>query len=270
VGKARAFPQDVCMIEGDPTKPGSWQGAVEGHEVIINLAGASIFRRWTSKAKQMIRESRILTTHYLVDGMKARGAGKPAFFSASAVGYYGFHGDEELREASAPWRDFLAQVAKDWEDEAMKAQSVASRVVITRFGIVLGRDGGAMARLLPVFRAFLGGPLGDGRQWMSWIHVEDLVEAFLFLLHKPEVAGPVNFTSPYPVRNRDFSISLGRALHRPCIMPIPGFAVRLLMGELGITLLKGQRVLPGVLMDAGFDFRYPTVEMAFKEIVSSA
>jgi uncharacterized protein (TIGR01777 family) len=264
-----SFHQEVSIIQGDPTRPGPWQQAAGGHEVIINLAGASVFRWWTGEAKRLIRESRIMTTRHLVDAMAAAPAKKPVFFSTSAIGYYGFHGDEELRELSPPGDDFLAQLARDWEEEALRARDIGVRVILPRFGIVLGRDGGAMAKIMPVFRAFLGGPLGNGRQWMSWIHVEDLTAAILFLMDRQELAGPVNFTAPFPVRNRDFSIALGRVLHRPSIMPVPGCAVRLVMGELGYTLLKGQRVLPGVLIDAGFQFRYSTIDLAFKDLASS-
>ena len=190
------------------------------------------------------------------------------FFSTSAVGYYGFSGDEELFEPSPPGDDFLALLARDWEEEALRAKTMASRVVITRFGIVLGRNGGSLDKMIPIFRAFIGGPLGNGRQWMSWIHVKDLVEAFLFLMDCSEVSGTVNFTTPYQVRNRDFSIALGRAMHRPSIIPVPGFAVRLLLGELGSTLLKGQRVIPGVLLDHNFQFCYPTIDLAFQDLIT--
>ncbi len=256
------------MVGGDPTHPGPWQKSVAENDVIINLAGLSIFQWWSGKAKRMMRESRILSTHNLVDAMAEAQAKKPMFFSTSAVGYYGFRGDEELFEASPPGDDFLALLARDWEEEALRAQAMASRVVITRFGIVLGRNGGSLDKMIPIFRAFIGGPLGNGRQWMSWIHVKDLVEAFLFLMDCSEVSGPVNFTTPYPVRNRDFSIALGRAMHRPSIIPVPGFAVRLLLGELGSTLLKGQRVIPGVLLDHNFQFCYPTIDLAFQDLIT--
>ncbi|MBW2146413.1 MAG: TIGR01777 family oxidoreductase [Deltaproteobacteria bacterium] len=263
------FSREVSLISGDPGRPGSWQKTAAENEVIINLAGLSIFRRWIGKAKRMIRDSRILTTRNLVDAIAGAQETRPVFFSTSAVGYYGFHGDEELREASPPGDGFLAMMAREWEEEALRARGMAARVVITRFGIVLGRDGGALKTMVPIFCTFIGGPLGDGRQWMSWIHVEDLVQGMLFLMDHPEIEGPVNFTAPHPVRNKDFSITLGRALHRPSFMPVPGFALRFLMGEFGSILLKGQRVMPGVLLDSGYQFRYPTIDLAFQDLLTA-
>ena len=173
-------------LEGNPTLEGEWQKAVAGHDVIINLAGASIFSRWTEKQKNILRSSRILTTRNLVDALP-KDAGYITFFSTSAVGYYGFHQDEELTEASPAGADFLARLADDWEREALKAQQKGARVIITRFGIVLGKNGGALGQMIPLFKFFLGGPLGSGRQWFSWVHAHDLVEAFIFLLQKKEL-----------------------------------------------------------------------------------
>jgi hypothetical protein len=188
--------------------------------------------------------------------------------STSAVGYYGFHRDEELTENSPAGNDFLARLANDWEQEALRAQEKGARVVITRFGIVLGKNGGALGQMIPLFRFFLGGPLGNGRQWFSWIHMEDLADGFMFLLNHPEIKGPVNLCSPRPVRDKDLGKAIGKVLRRPSWMPAPGFMVKWILGEFGSVLLEGQRVIPRRLLDAGFQFRYPDIEEALKNILS--
>ncbi|HEX7371323.1 MAG TPA: TIGR01777 family oxidoreductase, partial [Thermodesulfobacteriota bacterium] len=252
----------VSWIEGDPTQKGKWQEAVKEHGVVINLAGASLFTRWTEEAKRMIRDSRILTTRHLLEAMDG-GKGK-TFFSTSAIGYYGFHGDENLTEDSPPGGDFLALLARDWEAEAKEAEKKGCRVVITRFGIVLGEKGGALGQMIPLFNKYVGGPLGSGKQWFSWIHIEDLTRAFLFLLEHPEISGPVNFTAPNPVRNKELAQWLGRILGRPAFLPAPGFMLRLVLGEFGSILLEGQRVLPQKLVQAGFQFSYPEIDRALR------
>ncbi len=257
----------VFYIAGNPTIKGGWQESVSRHDVIINLAGASIFSRWTPTQKKILRESRISTTRNLVEALPAN-ASHITFFSTSAVGYYGFHEDEELTEASPAGDDFLARLALDWEREAMRAAVKKARVVITRFGIVLGKNGGALGQMIPLFKYFLGGPLGNGRQWFSWVHMEDLAAAFLFLLAHKEISGPVNVCSPQPVRNKDLGKALGKVLHRPSFMPAPGFMIRLILGEFGSVLLKGQRVLPRRLLEANFEFRYPEIEAALKTIIA--
>jgi uncharacterized protein (TIGR01777 family) len=255
----------VSWIEGDPTQKGKWQEAVKEHGVIINLAGASLFTRWTEEAKRMIRDSRILTTRHLVEAMDG-GKGK-TLFSTSAIGYYGFHGDENLTEDSPAGGDFLAFLAKDWEAEAKEAEKKGCRVVITRFGIVLGEKGGALGQMIPLFNKYVGGPLGSGKQWFSWIHIEDLTRAFLFLLEHPEISGPVNFTAPNPVRNKELAQWLGRILGRPAFLPAPGFMLRLVLGEFGSILLEGQRVLPQKLVQAGFQFSYPEIDRALRQVI---
>jgi uncharacterized protein (TIGR01777 family) len=255
----------VSWIEGDPTQKGKWQEAVKEHGVIINLAGASLFSRWTEEAKRMIRDSRILTTRHLVEAMDG-GKGK-TLFSTSAIGYYGFHGDENLTEDSPAGGDFLAFLAKDWEAEAKEAEKKGCRVVITRFGIVLGEKGGALGQMIPLFNKYVGGPLGSGKQWFSWIHIEDLTRAFLFLLEHPEISGPVNFTAPNPVRNKELAQWLGRILGRPAFLPAPGFMLRLVLGEFGSILLEGQRVLPQKLVQAGFQFSYPEIDRALRQVI---
>jgi len=255
----------ISWIEGDPTQKGKWQEAVKEHGILINLAGASLFTRWTEEVKRMIRDSRILTTRHLLEAMDG-GKGK-TLFSTSAIGYYGFHRDENLTEDSPPGGDFLALLARDWEAEAKEAEKKGCRVVITRFGIVLGEKGGALGQMIPLFNKYVGGPLGSGRQWFSWIHIEDLTRAFLFLLEHPEISGPVNFTAPNPVRNKELAQWLGRILGRPAFLPAPGFMLRLVLGEFGSILLKGQRVLPQKLVQAGFQFSYPEIDRALRQVI---
>ena len=258
-------PPGVSLVEGDPTQKGGWQAAIKEHDAVINLAGASIFTRWTDEAKKIIRESRLLTTRNLVGALE--GARVRHFFSTSAVGYYGFHKDEALTEESLPGDDFLARLGRDWEKEAREAEKKGCRVVITRFGIVLGEKGGALGQMIPLFRKYLGGQLGSGNQWFSWIHIEDLTAAFLFLLGHPEFSGPVNFTAPNPVRNRELAKTIGKAMGRPSFLPVPGFMLKLTLGEFGSILLEGQRVIPQKLLRSGFQFRYPEIEQAIEQII---
>ncbi len=259
-------PAGISWLTGDPTRTGSWMAAVPEHDWIINLAGASIFTRWSDAHKQEIFTSRVSTTRNLVTALAA-GDRRQLFCSTSAVGYYGPRGEEELTEDSPPDDGFLGELAKAWEAEAMKAQDLGVRVVITRFGIVLGQDGGALGQMVPLFRKFLGGPIGSGVQWFSWIHQADHARAFQFIQAHPEISGPVNLTAPYPVRNRDLARALGRVLHRPAFMTAPEFMVRLALGEFADTLLTGQQVLPQRLVDAGFTFNFPTIEAALTDLL---
>lgn len=253
-------------LRGDPTQRGPWQDEVRNYNVIINLAGASIFNRWTEAQKRAIRESRISTTRNIVEAMQPSGS-DVTLFSTSAVGYYGFHGDEDLTEDSPPGTDFLATVAAEWEGEALRAREKGARVIITRFGIVLGKGGGALGQMIPVFKKFIGGPIGSGSQWFSWVHMKDLTEAFIFLLNHPEISGPVNVCSPMPVRNKDLARALGRVLHRPSFMPAPGFMVKLVLGEFGSVILQGQKVLPRRLLESGFVFAYPDIGKALENLI---
>ena len=258
----------LSYLMGNPTMKEKWQEAVPDHDVIINLAGASIFSRWTPEQKKILLSSRIETTRNLVEALPDN-AKNITFFSTSAVGYYGFHEDEELTENLPAGDDFLAQLAYAWEQEALRAQNKGARVVITRFGIVLGKNGGALGQMIPLFKYFLGGPLGSGRQWFSWVHMDDLAQAFIFLLKNTELQGAVNLCSPEPVRNVDLGRAIGKILHRPSLIPAPGFMIALILGEFGSVLLRGQRVIPRRLLDAGFQFKYPNIEDALKTIILS-
>jgi uncharacterized protein len=266
--KAKLLPEGASWVAGDPTKPGKWQESVAGQDVLVNLAGATIFKRWTPPYKQLLRDSRILTTHNLVEAIPRETGTNVTLLSTSAVGYYGSTADEELGEDSPQGSDFLANIARDWEVEALKAEEKGVRVVITRFGVVLGKGGGALEQMILPFRFFVGGPLGSGNQWFSWIHLEDLCRAASFVIANSEIRGPVNFTAPGPMRNRDLARAIGKALDRPSFMPAPGFMIRLMLGEFGSVLLAGQRVVPKVLVSKGFRFDYPDVERALKNILT--
>ena len=256
------------LIEGDPTQAGPWQEAAGAADVVINLAGATIFTRWTSAAKRRIVDSRILTTRRVVEAL-ATGVTKPrVLVSASAVGHYGARGEETVDESAGPGEGFLARLCQDWEGEAEAAKGSGARVVLSRFGIVLGPGGGALGIMLPLYRWGLGGRLGNGRQGFSWIHLSDLVAAALFCLNHADIAGPVNVTSPNPVSNAELNRALGRVLRRPSILPAPVFLVRLILGEFGAELLTGQRVLPARLLAAGFIHKYPQIESALAQILT--
>ncbi|MBG0778514.1 MAG: TIGR01777 family protein [Desulfotignum balticum] len=251
-------------VSADTTRPGPWQGHVADADVIINLAGRNIFKRWTDTYKQAIYDSRIHTTRHLVDAMVP---GKPVdFLSTSAAGIYGDAGERELTEDADLGSDFLAGVCKDWERAALAAkEKTGARVRIMRFGVVLG-DGGALSVMSPAFKWFAGGPLGNGYQWFPWIHVDDLVNAMDFLIQTPDSRGIYNMVGPESLRQRAFAKALGQALHRPAVMPAPGFMVKLVMGELGASLLNSQKAVPRALMDKGFSFSYPDVESALAAI----
>jgi len=264
---AKGSSPGISYLEGDPTKKGSWQEAIKNHDAVINLAGASIFSKWTDEHKKAIRESRVNTTRNIVEGIPPRPERAFTLFSTSAVGYYGFCGDEELNEESPHGEDFLAQMAVEWEAEALKAKEKGARVVITRFGIVLGEKGGALGQMIPLFKKYIGGSIGSGKQWFSWVHIKDLAEAFAFLLKHPEISGPVNVCAPSPVRNKDLAKVLGKVLHRPSFMPAPGFMVKLVLGEFGSVILEGQRVIPKRLLESGFAFQYPEIDKALQGIM---
>jgi uncharacterized protein len=187
--------------------------------------------------------------------------------STSAVGYYGFHDDQELDETAPPSTDFLSVLSQGWETEALKAKIKGARVVITRFGVVLGGDGGALGQMTLPFKLFVGGPLGSGNQWTSWIHIEDLCRADLFVASHPEIEGPVNYTAPGPVTNRELAYTIGSVLGRPSFWPTPGFMLKLMLGEFSTVILNGQRVIPKVLLEHGFTFKYPSMEGALKDLL---
>jgi uncharacterized protein (TIGR01777 family) len=248
-------------------------------DAIVNLAGESIASgRWTKRRKELILSSRINTTRALVQSIEKIppppfGKGgwgdfhRPKILiSASAIGYYGPHEDEYVTEDMSSGTDFLADVCKAWEAEALRAEELGVRVVLVRIGAVIESDGGALTRILIPFKFFLGGPIGTGKQWFSWIHRDDAVGIIKYSLENESISGPVNLTAPEPVTNREFSSALGKALRRPSWFAVPGFVVKLTLGELGSVLLTGQRVLPEKALKAGYQFKYPEVNGALRAI----
>ena len=253
-----------------PTEEGPWMDVVASAGAVVHLAGAGVAdERWTAARKLEIRSSRVLSTR-LVARAIARAAVKPrVLLSASAVGFYGMrHDDVALDEASPPGEGFLAETCVAWEAAADAAREAGVRVVHPRIGVVLGREGGALREMLPAFRAFVGGPLGDGRQPMSWIHVDDTVRAILFAMDTAQLAGPVNVTAPNPVSMNEFAKTLGAVLRRPAVARVPAVAVEAMLGkERAQIVLSGQRVLPRALERAGFTFRFPHLRDALSDLV---
>ena len=238
-----------------------------GCQAVVHLAGERIAQRWTAAARQRILDSRVEGTRALVAAMLSH---RPnVLVSASAIGYYGSCGDEVLTEQSSPGSDFLSEVCVAWEREAMEGEKLGARLVRLRFGMVLGEGGGALARMLTPFRLGVGGRIGSGKQWMSWIHVDDLCELILLALGESTLRGVLNATSPHPVTNADFTRALAHALHRPAVLPIPAFALKLLFGKMSQVLLASQRVIPEATLRAGLEFRYPDLSASLVEILKS-
>jgi uncharacterized protein (TIGR01777 family) len=245
----------------------SWEGFVDGAGALVNLAGETIAQRWTAKAKDRILTSRLNAAVRLKAACEKASQKPGVLVNASAVGYYGPRGDEPLAEDAAPGDDFLARTCVAWEDAARSFEPLGLRVAVLRTGVVLGAGGGALAKMLPPFKAFAGGPLGSGTQWMSWIHEHDLVELYVFAAENAAVSGPVNATAPNPVTMREFATALGRALHRPSFAKVPAAALTLALGEMATVVLDGQRVLPKKALDLGFSFRFTDVLPALKDVV---
>lgn len=240
---------------------------VEGADAVIHLAGEPVAQRWTAQAKQRIRASRVDGTRRLVRALAGATRRPATLVAASAVGFYGDRGDEWLTEESSPGAGFLPELVQAWESEARAAQALGVRVVCLRIGLVLGSNGGALARMLPAFRLGLGGRLGSGKQWMSWIHLEDLIELILFALAQPQLEGAVNATAPSPVRNAEFTRTLAAVLHRPAVFRAPAFALRLALGEMACVLLDSQRVRPEAALAAGFRFRWTELCPALEDLL---
>lgn len=259
--------ENYRYICADTTREGVWQDELAHMDAAVNLAGATIFKRWNDRYKTVIYESRILTTRNLVQSIPTD---KPfTLCSTSAVGFYGNRGNDLLVENEPGGDDFLSQISKAWEAEAANASKKGARVVISRFGIVLGKSGGAMKQMIPAFKWFVGGQLGDGMQWFPWIHIDDLVRAILFVLETKAIEGAVNFCSPNPVQNRTLAGTLGRALKRPAWMPAPAFLIRMVLGEFASAVLASQRAIPKMLITHGFSFQYPELEQAIGNIVGN-
>ncbi|NEP09028.1 MAG: TIGR01777 family protein [Symploca sp. SIO2C1] len=263
-----AFP-NVEIVAYTPNQSGDWQKAIAGCDGVVNLAGEPIAEtRWTPERKQEIFDSRKLGTKKIVEAI-AEAEPKPAvLINASAIGYYGTSETASFDETSPSGNDFLAKVCQDWEAEAQQVKDVGVRLVILRLGIVLG-DGGALAKMIPPFQLFAGGPIGTGRQWFSWIHRDDLVNLIIEALTSPNMEGIFNATAPNPVRMSELCQTLGEVLHRPSWLPVPSFALEALLGEGAKVVLEGQQVLPKKTTSYGFKYQYPTAKQALTEILSS-
>jgi len=269
LGRKRAadLPVEVTFSEWSAeTEPPA--ASFAGAGAVIHLAGEPVAQRWTAQVKARIRDSRVEGTRLLVNALRHTVPQPPVLISASAIGLYGSRGDEPLTETSAAGQGFLADVVRYWEMAARAAESAGIRVVLPRFGVVLGK-GGALDKMLPPFRLGVGGRIGSGRQWMSWIHLEDALGIILFALENENVVGPVNATSSNPVTNAEFTRELAQTLHRPAVLPIPELALKLLFGEMAGMLLASQRVLPRAAKAAGFQFRYPDLRSALAEILKA-
>jgi uncharacterized protein (TIGR01777 family) len=254
----------------------AWQSAdeeppsesLEDADAVIHLAGEPVAQRWTPEVKKRIRNSRVDGTRHLVNALSTQSRRPAVLISASAIGIYGSRGDEILTEKSTPGDDFLARVVIDWEKAASLAEALGIRVVRLRLGVVLGQDGGALAKMLPPFRFGLGGPLGNGRQWTSWIDIDDVINLTLFSLSNSNVRGAVNATAPEPVSNSEFTKELAAALHRPAIFPVPKLALSILFGEMAGVLLSSQRVIPEAAKSAGFEFQHPKLAPALRRLLT--
>lgn len=252
----------------DPRENGTWENEMDGVDGVINLAGEPIVgKRWSPSQKKKILESRVGATRSVVRALGSAKRKPPFLINASAVGYYGPCGDETVTEEAPPGKDFLSQTCQAWEAEALRAETFGIRVVRLRIGIVLEKGGGALGKMLLPFQLGLGGPLGSGRQWMSWIHREDLIQLIHFLMEKSGAHGAVNATAPEPTPMKEFARMLGRVLQRPAFLPVPEFVLKILLGEMADLLLKGQRVLPKRALELGYRFQFPKLEQALKEIL---
>jgi len=264
-GQNKGTGKGPTYVTADTTKPGDWQKNIKDADVIINLAGRSIFHFWSESYKKQMYSSRVDTTRNIVDALPEQS--QAILLSASAAGYYGDSGESERDEGAPVGSDFLATVCRDWEKEAQRAAGKGARVVLMRFGVVLGRGGGAIATMKKPFSLGLGGPIGTGRQWFPWIHLEDLLDAILFLMDGSALDGPFNCVAPERVRQVEFAKQLAGALKRPAFMPAPSFVMKTALGEFGKSLLSGQKAVPKKLTEHGFVFRYPRLESALQDIL---
>jgi len=260
-------------VEWDSDNVESWLPYIENANVVVHLAGENLAgkgflpTRWTAERKQRILKSRTKTGEALVEAIQRVGDKPEVFIQSSAIGYYGPHQDETLTETDPPGDGFLARTCIEWEDSTKDLDDLGVRRAIIRTGIVLTPDSGALARLMLPYRMFVGGPFGDGKQWYSWIHIADEIAAIRYLIENPEAKGAFNLTAPHPLRNRDFGKTLGKVLSRPSWIPIPKFAMEVALGEVASVVFDGQRVLPAKLQELGYQFQYPDLEPALKDLL---
>jgi uncharacterized protein (TIGR01777 family) len=266
---SRARPRLPDGVEAIPWPEGPEdEETLRGIDAIVNLAGEPIAQRWTPAVKARLRESRVGALDRLF-GLVERSTSRPAVLvSASAIGYYGARGDEPLTEETGPGSGFLANLCVSWEEAARRFEGLGLRTALVRIGVVLAKEGGALGRMLPLFRLGVGGPVGSGRQWMSWIHHDDLADLVAFALRDGRVAGALNGTAPEPVTNAAFAAAMGHVLRRPAFVPAPGAALRVVLGEMATIVLDGQKVLPKRAQELGFPFQYPSLKGALRQILA--
>jgi uncharacterized protein (TIGR01777 family) len=264
------FGPSVEVVEGDPTVADAWQVVVGTCDAVVHLAGENIFaNRWNERVKAALRDSRVVGTRNVVQAIDMASRKPRVLVSASAVGYYGPRGDEPLTEESPPGADFLAGVCVEWESAARTMQAPDVRLVIVRIGVVISPDGGALAQMLTPFKLGVGGPVGNGRQWMSWVHTDDVIGVILHAVDSADVSGILNATAPEAVSNKQFSKALGRALGRPSFFPVPVFMLRLRFGQVAEVIATGQRVLPRRAQMLGYKFRFPLLDEALADVLHS-
>jgi len=261
---APSTPEPLEAIGWEPMRKPAPVAALAGRDAIVHLMGEPVAQRWTPAAKRAIRDSRVTGTRQLVAGLREAEPRPRVLISSSAIGYYGAHGEEPLDEEAPAGDDFLAQTCADWEAEADGARELGLRVVAVRTGVVLDRAGGALSKMLPAFKLGVGGPVAGGRQYMSWVHREDVVSMMIAAVEDERWSGPVNATAPEPVTNRDFSRALGHVLHRPSVLGVPGFALRMLYGDMAQIVTTGARVMPAKPLVLGYRFRHPSLEGALR------
>jgi uncharacterized protein len=262
--RARERLDGVAAVAWDAAGEPAPAEALEGRDAVVHLAGEPIAQRWNARVKRALRDSRVLGTRNLLAGLARLRERPRTLVSSSAVGYYGAHGEEPLDEEAPPGRDFLAQVCLEWEAEAARAQTLGMRAVQLRTGVVLDARGGALEKMLPPFRLGVGGPVAGGRQYVSWVHPDDVVGVALEALGDERFSGPVNTTAPEPVTNAELSRALGAALHRPAVLPVPGAALRLLYGEMAQIVTSGARVVPAKALVLGYEFRFGQLHGALR------
>jgi uncharacterized protein (TIGR01777 family) len=263
------MPDGAQLVAWDAQSPQGWGELVDGADAIVNLVGENLSAKpWSPAQKRRIRESRLNGGKALVEAVRLAKNKPKVLIQSSGVNYYGPCGDEIITEDHPAGSDFLSQVCVDWENSTAEVEKMGVRRAVVRSGIVLDKNEGALPRFLLQFRLFAGGPLGSGRQWLSWIHPQDEINAIRFLIDHPEASGAFNLASPNPKTNRDFGKAIGRVLHRPALIPVPAFAIQLVFGEMSIVVLKGQRVVPQRLVEMGFQFSHPEIQEAVKDVIS--
>ena len=266
--RVEGLPPGVRAARWDGRTAQGWVSLLDTETAIVHMAGESIAEgRWTAAKKRRIRDSRVISGQAVMDAIRQAPVKPAVLIQGSAVGYYGGHGDEAVPEDTPPGRDFLSEICREWEDSTAGAESLGVRRAVARTGIVLAREGGALPAMSLPFKLMIGGPIGDGRQWFPWIHVDDEVGALRFLLEQEAARGVFNLTAPHPVTNRELTNVLARVLGRPGFLPAPGFALRIALGEIADSLLQGQRAVPSRLLELGYAFRWPDLEPALRNLL---